>query len=198
MDDELLILRDAVRKIREMERPLITIDGPCASGKTTLASRLAEMLDAAVIHTDDFVIPHASKTEERLAVPGGNCDSGRLYREVCAPWRAGLPVLFSRYDCRGDRMLSPEALPECRALILEGSYCNVPVLRESADVRFFLATAPETREADVPEALDSAGGCLLRRLRPAGRGLHRAQGSRFLEGGRSFCYNRLNGKPPIS
>ena len=53
MDDELLILRDAVRKIREMDRPLITIDGPCASGKTTLASRLAEMLDASVIHTDD-------------------------------------------------------------------------------------------------------------------------------------------------
>ena len=97
MDDELLILRDAVRKIREMDRPLITIDGPCASGKTTLASRLAEMLDAAVIHTDEFVIPHALKTEERLAVPGGNCDSGRLVREVCAPWRAGLPILFSRY-----------------------------------------------------------------------------------------------------
>ena len=56
MDDELLILRDAVRKIRETERPLITIDGPCASGKTTLASRLAEMLDAAVIHTDDSMI----------------------------------------------------------------------------------------------------------------------------------------------
>ena len=158
MDDELLILRGAVRKIREMEHPLITIDGPCASGKTTLASRLAEMLDAAVIHTDDFVIPHALKTEERLAVPGGNCDSGRLYREVCAPWRAGLPVLFSRYDCRGDRMLPPEKLPECRALILEGSYCNVPVIRESADVRFFLATAPEIREArlvarESPESL---------------------------------------------
>ena len=158
MDDELLILRDAVRKIREMERPLITIDGPCASGKTTLASRLAEMLDAAVIHTDDFVIPHASKTEERLAVPGGNCDSGRLYREVCAPWRAGLPVLFSRYDCRADRLLPPEALPECRALILEGSYCNVPVLRDTADVRIFLATAPEIREArliarESPESL---------------------------------------------
>ena len=141
-----------------MDRPLITIDGPCASGKTTLASRLAEMLDAAVIHTDDFVIPHEMKTEERLAVPGGNCDSGRLAREVCAPWRAGLPVLFSRYDCRADRLLPPEALPECRALILEGSYCNIPVIRESADVRFFLATAPEIREArliarESPESL---------------------------------------------
>ena len=96
MADDLSVLRDMIRKIREMDRPLITIDGPCASGKTTLASRLAEMLDAAVIHTDDFVIPHALKTEKRLAVPGGNCDSGRLAREVCVPWRAGLPVPHRR------------------------------------------------------------------------------------------------------
>ena len=55
-------------------------------------------------------------------------------------------------------MLSPEKLPECRALILEGSYCNVPALRDTADIRFFLATAPEIREAwliarESPESL---------------------------------------------
>ena len=51
-----------------------------------------------------------------------------------------------------------EALPDCRALILEGSYCNIPLLRDTADVRFFLATAPEIREArliarESPESL---------------------------------------------
>ena len=151
MADDLSVLRDMIQKIREMDRPLITIDGPCASGKTTFASILAEHLDAAVIHTDDFVIPHALKTEERLAVPGGNCDSGRLYREVCAPWRAGLPVLVSRYDCHADRLLPPEALPDCGVLVLEGSYCNLPPIREAADVRFFLDTAPEIRESRLRE-----------------------------------------------
>ena len=33
---------------------------------------LAEALGAAVVHTDDFVVPHAMKTKERLAIPGGN------------------------------------------------------------------------------------------------------------------------------
>lgn len=42
-------------------RILITIDGPCASGKTTLAREIAEKLLAAVIHTDDYACPqHAA------------------------------------------------------------------------------------------------------------------------------------------
>ena len=50
---------------------LITIDGPCASGKTTLAGKLSAALSCDVLHTDDFVVPHARKTAERLSVPGG-------------------------------------------------------------------------------------------------------------------------------
>ena len=74
-------LREIMRRIREQTHPLVTIDGPCASGKTTLADRLAEMLPAAVVHTDDYVVPHTLKTAERLAVPGGNCDADRLDRK---------------------------------------------------------------------------------------------------------------------
>jgi uridine kinase len=124
---------------------MITIDGPCASGKTTLAAGLAEILHAAVVHTDDYVIPHAQKTAERLAVPGGNCDADRLVREVAAPWKRGEPVITRRYDCRRDLLLPEERLPDCRVLILEGSYCNLPAIREYADVRFFVNTSPETR-----------------------------------------------------
>ena len=72
------ILTGITDKIRIYRHPLVTIDGPCASGKTTLAEQLAEMLPAAVIHTDDYVVPHALKTAERLAIPGGNCDAERL------------------------------------------------------------------------------------------------------------------------
>ena len=151
MKTEQEILRDAVLKIRQFHRPLITVDGPCASGKTTFSSMLAGILDAAVIHTDDYVIPHSMKTTERLAVPGGNCDGERLCREVIAPWRGGLPVSVRRYACHADRLLEAEALPDCSALILEGSYSNLPEIREAADMRFFLDTAPEVREARLRE-----------------------------------------------
>ena len=133
-------------RIRGLDRPLVTIDGPCASGKTTLAGELAETLGASVIHTDDFVIPHEEKTPERLAVPGGNCDAARLVREIAAPWKRGGPVVYRRYDFRAGRLLPPETLPDARILILEGSYCNLPEIRRYADVRLFLRASWETRE----------------------------------------------------
>ncbi len=134
-------------KQAESERLLITIDGPCASGKTTLARKLAALFEAAVVHTDEYVIPHARKTKERLAVPGGNCDADRLAGEVTDPWKNGAPVKMRRYDCRKDLLLPEEALPDSRILIVEGSYCNLPVIRKSADIRVFVTASRETREA---------------------------------------------------
>ena len=125
-------------------RLLVTLDGPCASGKTTLAARLADALDAAVVHTDDFVIPHKQKTPERLAVPGGNCDAERLENEVLRPWASGQTVSVRAYDCRADRLRPPVTLPDTGVLILEGSYCNLPALRRYADVRLFMRTPPDT------------------------------------------------------
>ena len=142
----------------EGNRPLVTIDGPCASGKTTLAGRLAEVFRAPVIHTDDFVVPHAQKTPERLGVPGGNCDWERLVREVVAPWKRGGPVRYRRYDCGQDCLLPEEELPDCGILILEGSYCNLPAIRERAGVRIFADAPWEIRQArllrrESPESL---------------------------------------------
>ena len=95
-------VKPGFRAVTGDERVLITLDGPCASGKTTLARKLAQAFEGAVVHTDDFVIPHAQKTPRRLAIPGGNCDADRLAREVAAPWNRGEPVLYRRYDCRKD------------------------------------------------------------------------------------------------
>lgn len=128
------------------ERLTVTIDGPCASGKTTLAEKLAEVFGAAVIHTDDFVIPHAMKTPAHLAIPGGNCDADRLADEVLAPWMRGEAVRYRKYDCASDRLLPEETLPDSRMLIIEGCYCNLPRISRCAEVRLFLDTPLEERE----------------------------------------------------
>ena len=127
-------------------RKLVTIDGPCATGKTSLADELAAVFSAFVVHTDDYVIPHAQKTAERLAVPGGNCDRERLVREVVAPWKRGEKVMLRKYDFRHDRLLPAEEVPDVRVLILEGSYCNLPEIRQYADLRFFVTASRDTRE----------------------------------------------------
>ena len=126
-------------------RILITLDGPCASGKTTLARQLAGPLGAAVLHTDDFVVPHPQKTPERLAIPGGNCDWERLTAEVLIPWKQGREGVFQRYDFMNDRLFPPEPLPGESILILEGSYSNLPAIRALADVCLFTRVPEEVR-----------------------------------------------------
>ncbi len=155
-----MIIDQIVKLLTEnkAERLLVTIDGPCASGKTTLARHLAEAIHAGVVHTDDFVIPHAQKTAERLARPGGNCDAERLVREVLEPFKRGAPVKYRRYDCRTDCLTPEEELPDGNVLILEGSYSNLPVIRAYAGLRLFV-DAPEEirmerlRKRETPESL---------------------------------------------
>lgn len=119
-------------------RLLVTIDGPCGSGKSTLAAALAEATGAPVIHMDDFVIPHARKTPERLGIPGGNADTERLLAEVIRPWQDGSPASVRPYLCHEDRFGDAAPLPDSRLLILEGTYSNLPVIAEHAALRIFL------------------------------------------------------------
>ena len=116
------------------------------------------MFAAAVIHTDDYVIPHPRKTAERLAMPGGNCEAERLVLEVLDPWKSGCPVQYRKYDCGQDRILPGQPLPESGTLIVEGCYCNLPGIRKFADLSLFMDTPEETRmarlkERETPESL---------------------------------------------
>ena len=151
------ILR-VIRGKQGTDRLLVTLDGRCASGKTTLARALGAALSAPVLHTDDFVVPHAQKTETRLAIPGGNCDWERLEAEVFRPWKEGQPVSFRRYDFRQDCLLPAEELQPGSCLIVEGSYCSLPALRRYADVRLFLSLPEKLRlqrlaARETPESL---------------------------------------------
>ncbi len=120
------------------ERLLVTIDGPCCSGKTTLAAQLAQVLDAAVVHMDDFYVPHARKTAERLAIPGGNADVERLCDEFLLPWLRDGHGSYRPYSCKEDRLLDPVEIPARGVTILEGSYANLPSICPHAQVRLFL------------------------------------------------------------
>ncbi len=71
---------------------LVAIDGPCASGKTTLAALLQTCYDCSVFHTDDFFLRPDQKTPERLREAGGNMDRERLEAEVLRPLSAGQEV----------------------------------------------------------------------------------------------------------
>lgn len=128
----------AIRAQWHKPRLLVTLDGPCCGGKTTMAEMLSRVLDAAVIHMDDFYVPHAQKTAERLSMPGGNADVERLCSELLEPWLMHGEAAYRPYCCREDRLLDPISIPARKVTVIEGCYSNLPAIRSHADVRLFL------------------------------------------------------------
>ncbi len=141
---------DIYQKLKEISaqgsRPaLLAIDGRCASGKSTLAAKLAAEWDANLFHMDDFYLQPHQRTAERLAEPGGNVDRERFLTEVLRPLRAGEPVSYRRFDCR-TFTFDPEQIIEPKLIaIVEGSYACHPELRDLYDLRIFLDIDPQTQ-----------------------------------------------------
>ena len=116
---------------------VIAIDGPAASGKSTLAAALAEELHAGVIHMDDFYLPAALRTPERLAKPGGNVDYGRFVNEVLPYLYDKTPLRYRKFNCHTMAFDGIETLPATEWHIVEGTYSLHPLLGGYEDLRLF-------------------------------------------------------------
>ena len=117
---------------------IIAIDGRCASGKTTLADRLAEALGGDVIHMDDFFLPPELRTPERRSEPGGNVHYERFLVEVLPKLRTGEAFSYQRFDC--SRMALGDWIPVQNNgfVFVEGAYSCHPVLGDYMDRKVFL------------------------------------------------------------
>ena len=78
---------------------IVAIDGKCTSGKTTLASKLAEIYDCNVFHMDDFFLRPEQRTPERFVEVGGNVDYERFQDEVLLPLKTGKAFSYRPFDC---------------------------------------------------------------------------------------------------
>ncbi len=132
--------------LRGRPRILIAIDGPCGGGKTTLAQHLSQLLQAPVVHMDDFSIPHAMKTAERLAQPGGNLDIERFMKEALTPLTETGHACYRPYDCHADAFAEPVIVPDSRHVIFEGSYSMLPQIASHTDLQIFLHVSPQTQQ----------------------------------------------------
>lgn len=138
------------RSLAESGSLVVSIDGCCASGKSTLAQRLCADLDGDLICADDFFLPTALRTPERLNEPGGNIHYERFLEQIIKPLLArpdSLPVLqWEHFSC-SSLSYSPDP---CRTagkplLIVEGAYCMRPEFRSAYDISFFLSTSYENQ-----------------------------------------------------
>lgn len=125
---------------------IVAVDGRCASGKTTFAARCAQVFsDCSLFHMDDFFLPFAKRTPERLAQPGGNVDYERALEEVFAPLSRGEDVELRAFDCSDGSFRPAVTCPFRRLNIVEGSYSHHPALAGYSQVKIFLTCSPETQ-----------------------------------------------------
>lgn len=125
------------------KRPLrVAIDGGSASGKTTLARELGQALGCPVVHMDDFFLPPALRTPERLAEPGGNVHYERFAQEVLPGLASGEAFSYGTFDCGVLEVTGRQAVPAADVRIVEGAYSLHPRLAEVYDLKIFLRVDP--------------------------------------------------------
>lgn len=128
---------------------VIALDGRAASGKTTKAMLLSAVLDAPVIHMDDFFLPPALRTEERLSQPGANVHYERFAEEVLPRLSTGEAFSYRVFDCGRMDFAGVREIPAGLVRIVEGSYALHPALGDYADLKVFTTVDPREQMARI-------------------------------------------------
>ena len=131
---------------------LVAIDGRCAAGKTTLCAALCKRLadiGVTALHMDDFFLPPASRTSERLATPGGNVDHERFLAEVLLPLSRGENFTYQPFSCQTQSLCEGTRISPAPIVLVEGAYASHPTLRYFYDLRFFLTVDPAVQMSRI-------------------------------------------------
>jgi hypothetical protein len=126
----------------------VGIDGKGASGKTTLAAAVvATLLDAVVVHVDDFARPSV-ETWER----------DRFVAQVLTPLAAGRPARYERWDWGSDASRGWHEVPAGVPVVVEGVSSTDVRLGVPWDVTLWVEVPAEVRLARAP----ARGGEVMR------------------------------------
>lgn len=148
------------QKSREFSQLRVAIDGPCASGKSTLAQWLAQNLDCPVLRMDDFFLTPDLRTPERLSRPGENVDHQRFLAQALRPLCAGQQASYRPWDCHQGGFAPEITVSPCPLFITEGVYALRPDLRDFYQLKVWVEADWPTRRQRL---LDRGGeGCLAR------------------------------------
>lgn len=148
--DKFEIIREAIASLSsEKEYIIVAIDGSCASGKTTLASKLAECFDCNLFHADDFFLTPELRTPERLSEIGGNIDYERLLNEVITPLLNRENFSYRPYDCSSRALSVPISVNLKPINIIEGSYSLHPRLAHAYDLKILLTVSDHERRKRI-------------------------------------------------
>ena len=138
---------------------VIAIEGPCTSGKTTLAKMLSEKFPCNVIHMDDFFLPFDKKTPERMNEIGGNIDYERFYNEVVKNIKENSPFTYGKFCCSEGKISEQITVSEKPLTIVEGVYSMHPYFGDVYDLKIYLDITKDAQlqrlKIRSPEYLDN-------------------------------------------
>lgn len=141
---------------------VIAIDGRAASGKTTLARQLALILDADVVHMDDFFLPPELRTAERYAEPGGNVHYERFMREVLPRLKEDKPFSYRVFDCSTMAYGRTAEIRSPKWRIVEGAYSMHPEFGDYAELKVFYDIAPAEQMRRIERRNGARGAQMFR------------------------------------
>jgi energy-coupling factor transporter ATP-binding protein EcfA2 len=139
MEIDIAALAEQIRALRPSAGGVrvIAIDGPAGSGKTTLASELAEVLGEALVLNTDQLYPGWDGLAE---------GAQRLVDEVLLPLSEGLVATVRPWDWSSGSEGDPRELPACATLIVDGAGCGSRAAAEFVSMIIWLDADPELRQ----------------------------------------------------
>ena len=122
---------------------LIAIDGPSASGKSSMAKKLSVKLNCFVVHMDDFYLPKDKRDLNKIA---GNIDFERLLNEVIRPYKEAHHFFYRTFDCQSQKLSKAKEVEDSPYLIVEGSFSLHELLRDHYEYKIFLRVDPKLQK----------------------------------------------------
>ena len=145
------LLADIDRALSAGESVRIALDGPCASGKSTLGRWLSDLYRCPLVHMDDFFLLPQIRTDARLMQPGGNVDYERFDREVLTPLVGGESVCYRPWVCSTGSFAAERTFLPGPVTVIEGSYSLRPDLRDRYTHRVWVEADWPARRARILE-----------------------------------------------
>lgn len=127
-------------------KPLILIDGAAGSGKTSLAVKFVQLLNANLVHTDDV-----SWCADPVRW------DGEMLSGVITPWLHGEQVAYKPSGWKKENRPGSIEVDPNRALVIEGMGACRKSLRDAAAYSIWVDTEPETARTRVVQR-DLANG----------------------------------------
>lgn len=125
---------------------ITSLDGKCASGKTTITKELENKY--TIINIDDFFLSNGKKTPKRLNEIGGNIDyelvKENLTKIKDAYQKQQIKVLLKCFDCQKQTYYNKEITLK-KKTIIKGVYSNHSYFKELIDYNTYLYVDKETQ-----------------------------------------------------